>query len=88
MGWGVCLDGIGRLARIPGVFQSSVSVLRLGASKFVHMFIKSGVLVSYIFLVLLALSPTGFQNLLRGLIFPGLDARAGVPNVGLELLTP
>ena len=62
-------------------------MLLLEAKKFVCMSLKAGVSVSYSFPVLSAVSPTGFQNLLRGLIFPVLDPRAWVPNVQLELLT-
>lgn len=63
-------------------------MLLLEVNKFVFMSLKGGFSVSYSFPVLSVVSPTGFQYLLRGLIFPVLDPRAWVPNVQLEPLTP
>ena len=48
---------------------------------------KRGVLVSYSPLALPVISPAGFQNQLRELIFPVPVTGAGVPDVGLEPLT-
>lgn len=74
-GLGACCSALGRPGRTLGDFQSAVSALGLGANKFVRAPIKSAVLVSYSTLVLPIISPTDFQNQLRGLIFLVLDPR-------------
>lgn len=83
-GWKACWGDLGRLARESGIFQSASSALELGVSKFVYIPFKSGVLVSYRFLILLILSPIVFQNQFRGLVFLVPDHRAGV----LKALAP
>ena len=70
-----CWSALGRPGRALCDFQSAVSALGLGANKFVRAPIKSAVLVSYSTLVLPIISPTDFQNQLRGLIFLVLDPR-------------
>ena len=49
---------------------------------------KSKVSVFYSPPALLVVSPAGFQNQLRGLVFQVPVCRAGVPEVGTEPLVP
>ena len=73
-----------------GTLQSAASVLGLKVSEFVRVPFKSRVRVSYSSPALLDTSPAGFQTqmLLWGLIFLVQVPRAGVPDVGLEPLSP
>ena len=87
-GISVVLGGLNKLARAPGDFQSAVSVLGLGASKFMCLSLNSGIMVFYRPPVLLVVNLTGFQNQLSRLVFSVLNSRAGLPNMGLKTLTP
>lgn len=66
------------------VLVNLLSVLGLRTSKSVHTHYKSTVSVFYSLPTPLDVSPAGFQNQLRGPIFPVLVPRARVPSVGLE----
>lgn len=73
----------------PGVFQTAAFVVDLRTSEFVHRPFKNRVLVSYSPLALLKLNPDDFQSqLLWGLVLLVQVSRSGLPDMGLEPLTP
>lgn len=76
---GSCWGGLGRPARVSGAFQPAVPVRGLRVSEFVSLSFLQPLPV---------INPTGFQNPLRGLIFPEPVPRAGNPNVGLNIPAP
>ena len=87
-GWEAFWGGLSRPSRVPGTFQPAASALELGMSQYMC----TKLLKQSINFLKPSSSPSHnrlcyfFQNQLRGLSFPVLVPRTGVPNMRFKSL--